>query len=343
MLGKHPLSTNLTMINRIRALAKLLSARKAQKTVSNLLIFLLLAFVLWTGSALAATPNGGIAILLSDSEEAYRQQATAFSNEVDMKTEVFNLQGDETRDPGLKDRLLATKPALIYALGARAAYTAKIWTEDHQEIPVLFAMVLNWQRYNLLEGRTNMAGIAAEMAPGTQFANMTLFSPTVKRIGLLYSSFSTALLAQARKEAALLGLELVAEPIEHSEDFQRGFKKLSGQVDAFWVLNDPVIYTLVNLDWLEDRCLKEKLLCVGQSKNLAKMGLTLTVNPEMNQIGIQAASMVQNILLRGQKPCEIRVMEPIGTQLLVNSKTAERIGLILSPQALSMATSVIDR
>ena len=135
----------------------------------------------------------------------------------------------------------------------------------------------------------------------------------------------------------------MAEPIEQSEDFQRGFKKLSGKVDAFWVLNDPVLYTLENLDWLEVRCLKEKLLCVGQSKNLAKLGLTLTVNPEMNQIGIQAAAMAQNILLRGQKPSEIRVMEPIGTQLLVNSKTAERIGLILSPQALSMATSVIDR
>ena len=309
----------------------------------NNLIHLLLALGLWMGSALAATPSGGIAILLSDSDEAYRQQATAFSGEVDLQTEVFNLQGDEARDPGLKDKLLATKPVLIYALGAKAAYAAKLWTQDHQEIPVLFAMALNWQRYNLLEGNSNVIGIAAEMAPGTQFANMTLFSPTVKRIGLLYSPYSTALLAQARKEAAILGLELLAEPIEQANDFQRGFKKLSGQVDAFWVLNDPVLYTLANLNWLEDRCLKDKLLCVGQSKNLAKMGLTLTINPEMNQISIQAASMTQNILRHGQKPSGNRVMEPIGTQLLINLRTAERIGLALSPQALSMATTVIDR
>jgi ABC-type uncharacterized transport system substrate-binding protein len=307
------------------------------------LILLLLATLCWTGSALAALPTAGpIAILLSDSDAAYQEQASTFSREVDIPCQLFNLHGDINNDPGLKDRLLHAKPVLIYALGAKAAYLAKLWTRERQEIPVLFAMVLNWQRYNLLEGNTNVAGIAAEVAAGTQFANLTMFSPSVKRIGLLYSPYSAALLTQARKEAALLGLELVAEPIEQAQDFQHGFKKITEQADAFWVMNDPVLYTLENLNWLEERCLKQKLLCVGQTKNLAKRGLTLTVNPEMNQIGTQAAAMVQNILRRGQKPSEIRVMEPLGTQLIVNRKTAERIGLALSPQALNMATTVID-
>ena len=309
----------------------------------NNLILLLLAVGLWTGSALAAEQNGPIAILLSDSDEAYQQQATSFSSEVDQPTEVFNLRGDIQTDPGLKDKLFASRPALIYALGAKAAYAAKLWTQNRQEIPVIFAMVLNWRRYNLLEGQRNMAGIAAEMAPGTQFANMTMFSPAIKRVGLLYSPYSSTLVEQARKEANLLGLELVAEPIERSKDFQHGFKKITGQVDAFWVLNDPTLYTLENLSWLEERCLKEKLFCVGQSQNLAKMGLTLTVNPELSQIGTQAAGMAKNILSHGQSPHDIKLMEPIGTQILVNRKTAERIGLALSPQAMNMATSVIDR
>jgi putative ABC transport system substrate-binding protein len=308
------------------------------------LILLLLAFALRAGSTLAAsTPAGPIAILLSDSDEAYQQQASAFSGEVALPCQVFNLQGDIKNTPGLKEKLFARHPALIYALGAKAAYAAKLWTEDHQEIPVIFAMVLNWQRYNLLEGNTNIAGIAAEISPGTQFVNMTMFSPKVKRIGLLYSPYSTTILKQAKKQAALLGLEVVAEPIEQSRDFQRGFKKISGQVDAFWVLNDPVLYTLENLDWLEDRCVKDKLLCVGQSQNLAKVGMTLTVSPDIVQISTQAAAMAGNILLRGQKTSDIRVMEPLATQLLLNLKTAERIGLVIPPQALSMATTIVDK
>lgn len=291
----------------------------------------------------AGVNDGPIAILLSDSSEAYQQQATAFSGEIARPCQLFNLQGDIQHDPGLKNRLFASRPVLIYALGAKAAYSAKLWTKEHQEIPVIFAMVLNWQRYNLLEDNTNIVGIAAEIAPGTQFVNMTMFSPTVKRIGLLYSAYSTGLLKQARKEAAMLGLELIAEPIARSDDFQLGFKKLAGHIDAFWVLNDPIIYTLENMDWLEDRCLREKLLCVGQSKNLVKKGLTLAVNPDVNQIATQASAIAKNILTNHQNTREIQVMDPLGTQLLVNLKTAEHIGLKLSPQALSTATTVIDQ
>jgi putative ABC transport system substrate-binding protein len=312
--------------------------------ILNNLILQLLAIACWTGSALAALPQADpIAILLSDSDAAYRQQATAFSREVDIPCQIFDLQGDINKDPGLKERLFQAKPVLIYALGAKAAYLAKLWTRERQQVPVLFAMVLNWQRYHLLEGQSNIAGIAAEMAPGTQFANMTMFSPAVKRIGLLYSQGSTVLLELAKKEATLLGLELVAEPIDRSQDFQRGFKKIAGKVDAFWVLNDPVLYTLENLDWLEERCLQERLLCVGQSQNLAKAGLTLTVNPDTAQIATQAAAMATNILVNHQQISEIKVMEPLGTQLLLNLKTAARIGLVISPQARSMATTVIDQ
>lgn len=312
--------------------------------ILNKLILLLLGLFWSTGWAMAApSAERPIAILLSDGNEAYRVQATAFSREIDLPCQLFNLQGDIKNDPGLKERLFQAKPVLIYALGAKAAYLAKMWTRERQDIPVIFALVLNWQHYQLLEGQHNIAGIAAEMSPGTQFVNMTMFSPRVKRIGLLYGPNSKDLLDLARKEAALLGLELMAEPIEQSQDFQRGFKKIAGEVDAFWVLNDPVLYTLENLDWLEKRCLKERLLCVGQSQNLAKAGLTLSVNPDAAQIATQAAAMAGNILFNHQKISDIKVMEPLSTQLLLNLKTAKRIGLAISPQTLNLATTIIDR
>ncbi|MGV1100729.1 ABC transporter substrate-binding protein [Thiovibrio sp. JS02] len=303
---------------------------------------LLLALGLWLGTPVSAAASGGpVVILLSDSEAAYEQQAALFSEELEMPVQVFNLHGDLGRDPGLKGKIFAVRPALIFALGAKAAYAAKIWTQDRQDIPVLFAMVLNWQRYKLLDGSRNIAGVAAEISPGAQFVNMTMFLPTMRRIGLLYGPQSETILIRAREAAALLGLELVAERIDRAGDFQRSFKRLAGKVDAFWLLNDPVVYTLANMDWLEERCLKEKLLCVGQSQNLARMGLALTVNPDLGQIGGQVAAMARNILLNGQDPGEIGVMEPIGTQLFVNIKTAEHLELSVSPQVLDMATAII--
>ncbi len=305
----------------------------------NLLIMLLAAF--WALPDSARALGEPVAVLLSDSEAAYSQPLAAFTDEACCPVTVYNLQGDIRKDPNLKNKILAQNPPLIFALGAKAAYAAKLWTKQRQDIPVIFAMVYNWQRYKLLDQK-NMAGIASEMAPGTQFANMTMFSPEVKRIGVIYSDHSNHFLAEAEKAAALLGHELISERIERSKEFRRSFKKISSRVDAFWVLSDPVIYTLDNMDWLEESCVKERLFCMGQSANIVKLGLTLAINPDFTNIGSQAASLAQSILGGHQSTMDIGVKAPISTQIFVNSKTAERIGLRISQPALDMATKVID-
>ncbi|WPD21012.1 MAG: ABC transporter substrate binding protein [Candidatus Electrothrix scaldis] len=309
---------------------------------TNILLLLLTALCgQIPSSLLAAESNLTVAILLSDNESAYREPVQAFRAEICCPVEVFNLQGDIRKDPALKEKILSTHPRLIFALGAKAAFTAKLWTKNHQDIPVLFALVFNWQRYHLMEQK-NMVGIAAETAPGTKFANIALFSPDIKKIGVIYSSHSHEVLQQAQEAAELLNLELYDKEIDRSKDFKRSFKEIRSKVDAFLVLNDPVIYTLENMDWLKIRCIKEKFPCIGQSKNIAEHGLVLSINPDIAHIGSQAASIAKNIIERHQRPDLIGVMAPLGTQIIINRTTAKRIGLSLRQASLDMATQVID-
>jgi putative ABC transport system substrate-binding protein len=288
-----------------------------------------------------AAKSGPVAVLLSDSEAIYSASVKAFRAEAGRPVKIFNLRGDIKKDPDLKRKLFASQPELIFALGAKAAYTAKLWTQKRQEIPVLFAMVFNWQRYKLLSQK-NMAGIAAEIVPGTKFANIMVFSPDIKRIGVIHSVHSREVLKDAQKAADILDIELQSKEISRSKNFRRAFKEMSRKVDAFLVLNDPVVYTLDNMDWLKIRCLKEKLPCIGQSRNIAELGLVLSINPDMADIGSQAASMAENIIKRHQRPDLIGVMAPLGTQVLINRTTAERIGLELGQASIDMATQVID-
>ncbi|GAB4346503.1 MAG: hypothetical protein Kow0089_23890 [Desulfobulbaceae bacterium] len=203
-------------------------------------------------------------------------------------------------------------------------------------------MVINWQKYGLLEGQNNIAGISSEVNPGNQFLNLSIFAPDVRRVGVIYSPVhSGEIVEQARGAVQMLGLELVERPIKYSRSFRRTYRELAGEVDGLWILNDPVTFTVENMSWLENRCITDRLVCIGQSRSLTEMGLLLSVRPDISNIGVQAASMAKNILLRGQSPASIGVMEPLGTQISVNRRTAERIGIRLSDQALSMATEVI--
>ncbi|CAK8711498.1 ABC transporter substrate-binding protein [Candidatus Electrothrix laxa] len=307
-------------------------------------IFLLLLSMLYGQlpvALYAADSEHPIALLLSDNESVYHATMKAFRTEIDHSVHVFNLQGNIKKDPTLKHKLFLIHPRLIFALGAKAAFTAKLWTRENQDIPVLFALVLNWQRYNLMDQK-NMVGIAGEIAPGTKFANITIFSPDIKRIGVIYSSHSREVLQQAKEAAKIFNIELYVKKINRSKDFKRSFKKIREKVDAFLVLNDPVIYTLENMDWLKIRCIKEKLPCIGQSKNIAEHGLVLSINPDLTDIGSQAASIAKNIINRHQRPDLIGVMAPLGTQIIINRTTAKRIGLILHQTSLDMATQVIE-
>lgn len=291
----------------------------------------------------AAWAEGWIAILLSDTEPAYARPLQTFRAAMTMELREFNLHDNIQRAPQLKSQIFTEPPALIFALGAKAAFAAKLWTKEHQEIPVLFAMVLNYQKYHLLDGRSNMAGISSEVNPGNQFLNLSLFAPKIRRIGVIYSKeHSKELVAEAKKAIAMLGLELIERPIDSEDSFRRSYKDLAGQVDGIWVLNDPITYTLDNMDWLQQRCIQDRLVCIGQSVNLTQIGILLSVRPDTASIGSQAASMAKNITERKQAPAAIGVMEPLGTVISLNSRTAKRIGLALNLQALNMATEVIE-
>ncbi|MCI5125259.1 MAG: hypothetical protein D3925_12490, partial [Candidatus Electrothrix sp. AR5] len=174
------------------------------------------------------------------------------------------------------------------------------------------------------------------------FAHIAILSPDIKRIGVIYSSHSREVLQQAKEAAEIFNIELYSKKIARSKDFQRSFKEMRQSIDAFLVLNDPIIYTLDNMDWLKIRCIKENLPCIGQSKNIVEHGLVLSINPDITDIGSQAASMAKNIINRHQRPDLIGVMSPLGTQIIINRNTAERIGLKLRQTSLDMATQVID-
>jgi ABC-type uncharacterized transport system substrate-binding protein len=309
-------------------------------------IIVLLFVIAWLGAPpmLLAGSEQPIVILISDGEEAYSGPIGSFTEEINLPVEIYNLKGDVGRAPEVMTEIINRKPQLIFALGAKAAVISKVWTADHQEIPVVFAMVLNWERYELIDRQDNVAGIAHEVAPGTHLANLTMLSPEINKVGIVYSrEYSSQFIEAARKSAEILNLQLVEKVIEKPQDFQRAFKGLENRIDSYWILPDPVVYTLENISWLERRCINNRIICLGPSENVAKLGIVLSVDPDQKNLGSQAASITKSILQNNRKPGRMGVMPPIGTRLFINLKTAKKIGLQISRNTLDQATKIIER
>jgi len=316
------------------------------KILRNNILILLFALFWSVGPATisAELSRHPVVILVSDEEEAYSEPIESFTAEINQPVEIFNLRGNLEQAPAMMEKIISRKPQLIFALGAKAAVISKVWTADYPEIPVVFAMVLNWERYALFTRQGNVAGIAYDIAAGTHLANLTMISPEINRIGLIYSKeHSGPFVESARRSAEILNLKLIEKQIADPKEFQRAFKGMEDKIDSFWILSDPVVYTLENISWLEDRCIKNRLVCLGPSENVAKLGVVLSVDPDQKNIGGQAASIVKSILQNNQQPGKIGIMPPIGTRLFINLKTANKIGLHISRNALDQATKVIDK
>jgi putative tryptophan/tyrosine transport system substrate-binding protein len=320
-----------------------MNGRKQQIRLGMILGFALLALGILGG--VAADTVRPIVVLLSSDDEAYTRPVATFTGELRMPVQVFNLHGEVTNYKDRMDEIFSRDPALIFALGAKAAYIAKLETlkRKRQDVPVVFAMVLNWERYELLRGSNNVAGIATDIDPGTQFANLAMFAPEVKKIGVIYSKkHSSGTITKARQEAQVLGYELIVRPITRRKEFRRAFNTISDDIQAYWILSDPIVFSTRNMNWLKKRCLKQCVFTIGQSENVVKLGMLLGINTDAGHIGIQAASMARNILLHGQSPKTIGVMPPLGTALVLNIKTAERLGLKINELALGMTNKIVD-
>jgi ABC-type uncharacterized transport system substrate-binding protein len=318
--------------------------------LNKLLILLFMAVWMALPSLSVADNNFGVAtnedtfvaVLISDGENTYSGPVISFTQEINLPVEIYNLKGDVEKAPAIMRKIIKRNPSLIFALGAKAAVTSKIWTMDHSEIPVIFAMVLNWERFHLLEGQNNIAGIAYDIAPGTHLANLTMISPESNRVGIIYNKDHTGYLVEsARKSAEILGLKIVARAIDSPKDFKRAFKAMEDKIDSYWLMHDPVVYTFGNISWLEKRCITDRIVCLGPSENVTKLGVVLSVDPDQNNIGVQAASIGKSILQNKLQPDKIGVMSPLGTRLFINLRTAEKIDLKIGKYVLDQATKVI--
>lgn len=293
--------------------------------------------------AFSAPQGGPVAIIVSDTEEAYTLPVKTFEAEMESEVRVFNLRGDLDRAPALMAEVLAVRPSLLFALGAKAACVAKVWTRERPELPVLFAMVLNWQRYGLMDGQKNIFGIDSDVDPGIQFAHMLLVSPGISRVGVIYNSdLSGQVVAKARDAAKVLGVELIEQAIRQPQQLERAYLEIDEKIDALLILADPVVYTLENIAWLEKSCIRDRIICVGQSGNAAKLGVLMAIEPDIPNIGAQAASLAKSVIAGRQRPDEVGVKSPLGTKVYLNMRTAEKIGLTLSRAAISMASEVYN-
>jgi ABC-type uncharacterized transport system substrate-binding protein len=167
--------------------------------------------------------------------------------------------------------------------------------------------------------------------------------PKISRAAVLWSSRraseSVLGLKETEDAAKALSVPLYSMEVPNAEDINSGFAKLpKAKVNALIVLLSPM--ATLNSKKIVDLALRYRLPSVYPTRQFAEEGGLMAYGPLVGDLYHRAAAYVDKIL-KGAKPADLPVEQPIKFEFIVNLKAAKQIGLTIPPNMLARADQVI--
>jgi putative ABC transport system substrate-binding protein len=161
-------------------------------------------------------------------------------------------------------------------------------------------------------------------------------------VALLYdpASLSNAVeLEHLRGPAAGLGVTLRTVEAKGPDDIQKAFATMVRErVEGLSTLSGPVNNT--NRIRITEMAAKNKLPAIYHQSLFVEGGGLMSYGANLADMYRRAATFVDKIL-KGRKPADLPVEQPMKFDFIINLKAAKQIGLTIPPNVLARADKVI--
>jgi putative tryptophan/tyrosine transport system substrate-binding protein len=254
-------------------------------------------------------------------------------------------EGKLDRLPALAAELVRLKVDVIVTGGSTITRAAK---EATVTIPIVMAQdndpVGNGFVASLARPGGNITGLSI-LAPeisGKQLELLKETVPKLSRVAVLGNSTLpqyALVLREIERAAGAFGVKLQYLDVLAAKDIEPAFRAASkGRADAILVLGSSVNFShrkqIVNL------AVESRLPAIYRSRVFVEDGGLMNYGASFNDLDRRAATFVDKIL-KGAKPADLPVEQPIKFEFVINLKTAKQIGLTIPPNVLARADRVI--
>jgi putative tryptophan/tyrosine transport system substrate-binding protein len=255
-------------------------------------------------------------------------------------------EGQAERLPALAAELAQLQPDVVLTLGEPGARAMKQATNT---IPIVFAAHGDPVGTRLVASFAhpggNVTGVS-EMAPelaGKRVELLKLAIPTAARIGAIWNAGDQAMAreyGEALVGAEALGIELQNLGIRAPEDVDGAYQAaLDGHLDGVVVILDSLIVR--SRDRLVELSTRSRVPTISGDSTFAAAGGLMAYGPNIVRQFQRAAYYVDRIL-KGAKPADLPVEQPMLFDFVVNLKTARELGLIFPNEIMLQVTEVIQ-
>jgi putative ABC transport system substrate-binding protein len=256
-------------------------------------------------------------------------------------------EGQAEHLPPLAAELVALKPDLLVGAGPQAAQALKSATAT---IPIVFVGVFDPIGIGLVQSLSrpggNITGLAT-YAPGDWIAKrievLRELVPRAAKIALLVNprnpTHRLVLANEASSTARSLDMALPIVEATTTDELDTAFASaVAQQADAVIVFADGL--TNEEAPRVIALAASHHLPAIYLYRQFAAGGL-IVYGPQLIDLLRRTGSYVDKIL-KGAKPSDLPVEQPIKYELVINLKTAKALGLTVPPSLLVRADEVIE-
>jgi len=167
--------------------------------------------------------------------------------------------------------------------------------------------------------------------------------PTAARIAYLWNPENSAtadIVEDMRKAAPLFHMTLISLPARTTVDFDRVFAQLSSdRPDAVLLTSDPSHQA--HMPEVIDFLLKNRIPGLFQVREHVVAGGLMSYGMSLSDL-FRMGALYTDKILRGTKPGDLPIAQPVTFEFVINLKTAKAIGLEIPTSVIARADEVIE-
>jgi putative tryptophan/tyrosine transport system substrate-binding protein len=293
----------------------------------------------WLGTGSGSEPGSGL--------ESFRREFGKLGYVEGKNIAIVSRYADNKleRLAALADELVRLKIDVLLTNGTPEARAAKNATRT---LPIIFFAVTDPVAAELVDSLARPGGnITGFMTMGAVLAGKRLellkeTIPKLSRVAVLWDPQVQGS-AQEWKESQLpareLGLQLHSMEVSSADKYESAFKETTkARSDALAVIASPL--AISNQKRIVDLATKNRLPAIYHRGNWLASGGLMSYGADGDERFRRGAVFVDKIL-KGTKPADLPVEQPMKFEFVINLKTAKQIGLTIPPNVLARADKVI--
>jgi len=278
--------------------------------------------------------------------EAFKQglRERGYTEGKNIDFEYRYAEGREDRLPELAAELVQLKVDVIVVTADVSAQAAQQATKT---IPIVVTTgdPITWGLANsLAKPGGNVTGLSVLLADlsGKRVEILRETFPKLTRLATLWNPterVATPVFKETSTAAQALSLQLDSFEVQTLQDIEKAFAEMPKlRPNALLVLLSPLV--TLHSQRIVEMAFKQHLPGMYPTRQFAEEGGLMAYGPLIGDLYRRAATYVDKIL-KGAKPADLPVEQPMKFEFIVNLKVAKQIGVTIPPNVLVRADKVI--